>query len=127
MTYYTIKKTNYLRPKSDKISFVGPYMGSGRYCNATTHESIDAAQEALEELNSGIYVTSHEESSRPEYQIVDEDGAFDFNVVQGHDDMSGPQYDWTHCANPDAATDDEIIAACDALEFHAWNGLRDLQ
>ena len=119
------KKTNYFRPKSDKIGFVGPYMGSGRYGYATTHESIDAAKEALEELDSGIYVTSHEESSRPEYQIVDDDQAYVIGVAQDHSDMGSPQYDWSHCANPDAPTDDEIILACDALELHAWNGLRD--
>lgn len=69
--------------------------------NAIEYDTIDDAQAAIDEADSGIYAAGNGEAGRPEYWIVDADAV---RMVDGrHEDMGN--YPWPadggDCTNPD--------------------------
>ena len=72
----------------------------------TAYESIEAAQEVIDDMESGTYHTSNNEAGAPEYVIVDSSVA-DYLTTGRGGDMSS--YDWDDC---DCDNKDEEGNAC---------------
>lgn len=72
----------------------------------TAYESIEAAQEAIDDMESGTYHTSNNEAGAPKYVIVDSSVA-DYLTTGRGGDMSS--YNWDDC---DCETKDEDGNAC---------------
>jgi len=124
MKYYLAEKKEYYNNQSSEYRFVLA-VDNGHHCareiaGAREYSDIDAANQAIAALDAEIYVTSHNEVGRPEYKAVSEEQATRLEYMWAHEDMGSPWYVWDHCADPDHPTDDEIIAACAAVEDREW-------
>ena len=67
----------------------------------TAYDSIEAAQEVIDEKESGTYYTSNNEAGAPEYVIV-EAGVADYITTGRGGDMSSYDWDDCECDNRDA-------------------------
>ena len=58
--------------------------------------TLDKARDAVRELDQEIYVTSNNESTRPDYYIVDDDTA---DYIDSGRNADGGNYDWDSWEN----------------------------
>lgn len=84
MTYKIAVVPDYYRPDTRNAVRISDY----------DYETIDAAQEYIDDLEDDIYVTSHGEAGRPAYLILSDSDA---EWISSGRNGDGSNYDWNGC------------------------------